>query len=284
MDSSIIIRSLQTADLCGADAILSMAFQSTASRLMDLQLYLQLQPDGWFVAEKANRLAGMVGAVSYGEMAHVGFMAVHPDLQHQGLGRALMTCLLAELDQKAVKWITLDASQIGQMLYEKLGFACLNDTLTFERSWEGIPIPMPADVEVISTRDLDEIAHWDAPIFGANRRKVFQTLLQAYPGRAFLQRENDGQLGGFVFVQQNRIGPWVARDLQASENLLKAALAVSAEEPVITAVPEENLAAVDLLQRSGFRLDHRNQHMIRGQGLPPRQRELIFAQTSLAVG
>jgi len=143
---------------------------------------------------------------------------------------------------------------------------------------------MPANVEVISTRDLDEIAHWDAPIFGANRRKVFQTLLQAYPRRAFLQRENHGQLCGFVFVQQNRIGPWVARDLQASENLLKAALAVSAEEPVITAVPEENLAAVDLLQRYGFRLDHRNQHMIRGQGVPPRQRELIFAQTSLAVG
>lgn len=54
-------------------------------------------PDGWFAACVAGRVIGTVGAVSYGKVALVGFMTVHPDLQRQGIGRMLMEHVLAWL-------------------------------------------------------------------------------------------------------------------------------------------------------------------------------------------
>ena len=47
---SLSIRSLSEDDLENADAILKSAFQSSDSRLIDLHMYCEIQPEGWFLA------------------------------------------------------------------------------------------------------------------------------------------------------------------------------------------------------------------------------------------
>ena len=281
---AISIRELADADLDAADAMLKLAFPSSLSRLPELYLYRRIQPDGWFVALQAGRLVGTVGATNYGAFAHVGLMAVHPDFQRQGIGRALMQFMLARLEQQQVPKVTLDASERGRPLYEKLGFVACDETFVFQRNSD-FPGPAPApNLQTVSVRELDELVRWDTAVFGADRRKVFEALLDIGPGRAFMQRDAEGQLMGFVFAQKNRIGPWVMRPSCNAEELFRAALALPYEGAVSVTVPALNRDAMDLFRRYGFERVRANLHMGRGVGGPPGQRQKIYAQTSLAVG
>jgi ribosomal protein S18 acetylase RimI-like enzyme len=281
---SVSIRPLADPDLKAADTIIQLAFRSPVSRLHDLQLYRKIQTDGWFVAAQQEHPVGMVGATNYGAFAHVGLMAVHPDVQRQGVGLALMQFLLARLEQQHVPLVTLDASEMGRPLYEKLGFVPYDETLIFQRQGNFTGVERRANVQSISSRELDELVQWDGTVFGANRYKVFQALLTYFPERAFMLRDETGQIAGYLFAQGNRIGPWVMRPSQDAESLLQAAMALPYEDTASVAVPAVNQEAIALLQRHGFEQVRANRHMGRGRGEPPGQRKQIYAQASLALG
>ena len=280
----ISIRTLADIDLETADNILKVAFQSQASRLDDIHLYRRIQPDGWFLALRQDQPVGMVGAANYGAFAHVGLMAVHPDAQRHGVGLVIMQFLLARLDQQHVPLVTLDASNMGRPLYDKLGFVPYDETLMFQRSGNFAMPDQPSNIQSISNQDLDELVQWDSLFFGADRRKVFQALLAFFPERAFMLRDETGQVAGYLFAQKNRIGPWVMRQPHGAETLLKAALTLPYEGTVSVAVPAVNQDAVELLPRYGFKQLRANRHMGRGPGGVPGQRSQIYAQTSLAAG
>jgi len=281
---SISIRPLADPDLEVADTIIKLAFRSSVSRLHDLQLYRKIQPDGWFLATQQEHPVGTVGATNYGAFAHVGSMAVHPDMQRQGIGLALMQFILARLEQQHVPLVTLDASEMGRPLYDKLGFLPYDETLIFEHHGDPARLERPSNIQSITMRELDELVEWDSTIFGANRYKVFQALLAFFPGRGLMLRDETGQVAGYLFSQGNRIGPWVMRQNKNAETLLQAALALPYNGTVSLAVPEMNQPAIKLLQRYGFEKVRANHHMGRGQGEPAFQRQNIYAQTSLALG
>ena len=264
--------------------LLNLAFQSSTNRLNDLRLYRRLQPDGWFGAYLDGRLVGTVGAVSYGSVAHVGFMTVHPDLQGQGIGRRLMEHILAWLEEQKVPLVTLDASKKGFPLYQKLGFVEIDETATFERQIEPSGAALPSGIQPVSFSDLDDLVELDKPIFGADRRKVFQTLLELYPERGFLQRSVDGNIIGFIFSMLNRIGPWVMKEPNGSDALLQTALTLEYENPVTVCVPSVNQAAVDLLLANGFERLRTGRHMSKGDRNIPGERTKVFAQTSMGAG
>jgi hypothetical protein len=132
---------------------------------------------------------------------------------------------------------------------------------------------------------LDELVQWDTKIFGADRRKMFQVLLDVFPERSFVQRDEAGRLTGYLFAQKNRIGPWAMLQPGSAEELLRAALLLhDYEETVSVAVPSVNQDAIELLQHYGFERVRTNRHMWRGVEQYSGQRQRIYAQTSLAVG
>lgn len=281
---TISFRFLADADLETADTILKLAFQSSVSRLHDLQVCRQIQPDGWLLASQQEHPVGMVGATNYGVFAHVGFMAIHPEAQRQGVGLALMQFLLARLDQQHIPLVLLDASKVGQPLYEKLGFVAYDETLMLQRPGDFVMLDRPSHIQSLSIQELDELVQWDTTVFGANRRKVLQVLLTAFPERAFILRDETGQVAGYLFAQRNRIGPWVMRQPHDAEALLQAALALPYDEEVSAVVPAENQEAIELLHRYGFEQVRANRHMGRGLDELPGQRKNIYAQTSFAIG
>ena len=101
---------------------------------------------------------------------------------------------------------------------------------------------------------------------------------------AFLLPDASGQISGYLFSQENRIGPWVMPDRADAEELLQAALSLQFPGPISVAVPGENAGASALLQRYGFESVRVNRHMGRGPGTPTGQREKVFGQTSLTLG
>ncbi len=267
-----------------ADAILKAAFRGRLSRRHELGLYRRIQPDGWFVASRRGDPVGMVGAVVYDAFAHVGMMAVHPAAQRQGVGMALMRFLLSRLDRDGVPLVSLDASEAGRPMYEKLGFVAHGETLTFQRRKAAGGRAPAADIPRISRGELPEVAAWDARCFGAGREKVLRILWADAPDRALLLRDSAGRIAGYLFARPAGIGPWVCRCADAAEQLIKAALALPYAGAVSAIIPAENRAAVDLILRHGFTRTRANRRMSRGAGAGAGVRRKIYAQASLALG
>ncbi len=281
---SLTVQVLSDADLKNADAILNSAFQRTESRIEDLCVYRGTQSDGWFLASLNGSPVGVVGTKVYGDFAYVGSMAVHRGAQRQGVGFALMQHVLTWLDHRRVPLVLLDASEVGQGLYEKLGFIAHDRTYVFR--YRGITRSHETDrsVSILSARDAAELAAWDAETFGAARADVFEALLAAYPRRAVILHDEHDRIAGYLFAQSNRIGPWVARRSRNAEVLLQTALSWPYDSAVSVVVPELNRSAMDLLTRYGFEIVRTNRHMSRGSNTGSRKRENIYGQTSLGMG
>lgn len=76
-------------------------------------------------------LGKVIGTVSmfiwprfYGSVAHIEDVAVHPEYQGRGIGRALMEHVQQEAKKRNCYKIVLDCSEENQEFYVRLGFRC----------------------------------------------------------------------------------------------------------------------------------------------------------------
>lgn len=79
----------------------------------------------WLVAEQNGEFAGYIGAQAVMDEADVMDLAVVPELRRLGVGRALVTALVAALDARGVKRLTLEvraSNTAAAQLYASLGF------------------------------------------------------------------------------------------------------------------------------------------------------------------
>jgi GNAT superfamily N-acetyltransferase len=278
------IRLLKESDLVTADSILQSAFRRSESWRNDLQLFCELQPDGIFLACQHSSPAGMVAAINYSNFAYVGLMGVRQEFQKQGVGLTLMRHLLAWLEQHGVQQVLLDASSMGQPLYEKLNFTAFDKVYVLQRQTSQTTFQRPGETQFISQKNIDLITAIDMQVFGADRKRLLQALLEIFPKRGFLLLDEHNRPGGYLISQENRIGPWVMDDPARSELLLRAALSLPYYGPISAVVPGENVNAIVLLQQYGFEIMRVNRHMVRGPAVALGCREKIYAQASLSLG
>jgi predicted N-acetyltransferase YhbS len=282
--SPLTIRLLKPADLPAADEVLKAAFATPDSRAAELRRYLRLQPDGWLAALSGRTLVGMVGALDYGSYAHIGFMAVHPEYQRQGIGRAQMETLLRRLDARGCPQAILDATPQGEPLYNRLGFVGDQYSQVFVQS-QPCQTSLPGGrISALTARDLPDLAALDQAVFGADRLRVLKAYLSEHGRRAFGVRDESGGLSGYLIAQGRRIGPWVARRSADAELLLRAALSLPYDGPPRVIVPSVNLPAARLLPRYGFQLERENTHMRRGGRRFPGERRFYYGLASFAIG
>lgn len=283
---TISIRPLTEADLDAADVILESAYGPPAVRRHQDRLLrcMRLQPDGWVLALLDGAPTGLVGAVDYGPFAYVGLMAVDRSAHRRGVGMALMERLLAWLDARGVPVALLDATDMGAPLYARLGFVEDEKTLMFRRDACPAAARPAAHVRRLRAEDLADLADFDAPIFGAARRPVFESYLADDPARALIACDASGRINGYLFAQPQLVGPWAARAPDAAEALLLAALDLPYEAPTSAIVPASNAEAQRLLMRQGFSPQRTLSHMRRGGVRHPGRRTLIYGQSSFALG
>ncbi len=94
------IRRCKLDDLNRIVEIEKAAFPDPYDRFTFLQL-LELEPDGFLVAEGQSRLLGYMTAVARGGEATIYSIAVAPEYQRTGVGRELMKTELDYLSKKA---------------------------------------------------------------------------------------------------------------------------------------------------------------------------------------
>lgn len=278
------IRRMESCDIAGADLVAQAAFQTHGSRADDLRCYSCLQPDGWLVAEENGRIAGMVGAIDYGPFAWVGMMVVLPEVQGQGIGYKLLERTLERLDARGCPLVRLDATPAGQRLYPKLGFVEASRTQQYAQSSQP-PIDFDGScVHPMERSELEGVIKFDEIIFGARREKLLRLFWDKYVGRSFISHDNQGRVAGYLFAQEQRIGPWLAMTAEDGKVLLGAAGALRYNGEPRIIVPEENKPAGLLLNEAGYILRSTHSHMMRGKGGLPGMRQHVWGQASYALG
>jgi ribosomal protein S18 acetylase RimI-like enzyme len=245
----------------------------------------KLQPVGAFLACHREIPAGVVVSLMYPDFTYVGPLGVHPDFQNLGIGLALMEHLLEWLDQQGISRVALDASPMGQSIYEKLGFVACDQVNIFQRKSGGPASQAPSGVQRLSLQNLDLIIATDKQAFGTDRSRLLQALLDVYPQRSFFLKDRQGNVHGYLIAQEKSIGPWVSQKKADAKLLLKAALSLSfSNGPISVILPEDNPQAAALLQNFGFEKVRALRHMVRGSKTPAGQREIVYGQTSPSLG
>src|SRR5438309_6094009 len=183
------VRGLTPADVEPADVVLKAAYGGRESRAETLRRFLTLDAGGWRVAVDGNTILGCVGALDYGRFAYVGMMAVRPDAQGRGIGRALMQDVLAWIGDRGTASVLLDATAAGAPLYTSLGFEDEDDVCLYTRAEAAGPTARPDSAITLGADDVQPIGRLDTPIFGADRQRLLGLWLAAFPGRAFGTRD-----------------------------------------------------------------------------------------------
>ncbi len=168
--------------------------------------------------------------------------------------------------------VLLDATPAGAPLYASLGFEEEDDACLYTAANHVDPTARPEGVIPLGPEDVARIVRLDAPIFGADRGRLLGLLLGIFAGRAFGMLDARRELTGFVIAQEQRIGPWVARDAGVGEALLAAALSVPFDGPPIVIVPGVNGVGRAALARHGFVQTRSTRHMRRGPAVRTRPR------------
>lgn len=184
----------------------------------DWRRLLMLAPGGCFAAIKDGVLVGTTTTTTYGnELAWIGMVLVDPEHRRQGIAAKLMTVALDYLSGK-VGTIKLDATALGQPVYERFGFQVES---LIER-WSGTARG-PNHTE-FDRDSLGELLMLDQLAFNADRSQMIEALIDTASAAPVVVRDADGKLSGYGLARSGTradyVGPIVAKDPQQVEVLI----------------------------------------------------------------
>lgn len=230
----------------------------------DWHRVLDLDPDGCFVAEWDGRPVGTTAAAVFGPVAWIAMVLVDPAARRQGVGTALMHRVLAYVDGVGVRTVRLQATPMGQPLYEKLGFV---REYELSRYVGTLPSGDPVErVEAARREDFDAIALLDQLATGTDRRKLLARLREEEPG-AWRVARRAGQIVGFGSIRRRaraiQLGPLVG-PTDIGPLLLADACSRHGGASVFVDVPVDNAAATAGVGRLGLTVERPLLRMSRG--------------------
>lgn len=277
----VTIRRLTERDI---PALLRLKEQAGWNQLeADIRRYLELEPEGCFAAEHEGLVVGTTTTCVLGSVAWVAMVLVEPALRRHGIGTALMEHALAYLDKLGLRTIRLDATPLGQPVYERLGFVA---EYSLAR-WQGImpAISLSSHVEPVREDDLDEVIQLDTAIIGTDRGKLLRRLHQEDPSSLRLLR-HDGKLVGYAGSRPGakaaQVGPCLASD-SAGPPLLADAAGRWEGQMVYWDVPIGHTAAEKLAESWGLSVQRQLLRMVRG--VPKREHvQSLWASSGPEMG
>lgn len=221
----------------------------------DWELFLALNPGGCRVAVRDGRVIGTVATVRYEDrFSWIGMVLVDPDERGQGIGSRLMSEAIECLS--GMPSIRLDATPAGHPVYLRLGFIDEYRLSRMEATInEGATPGDCSPARRMRRVDLPLIAGYDREVFGADRRKILEWMLEGAPEYAWVIEEQ-GKLTGFSFGRHGHnfehLGPVVARDRHAARMLVSACLDQAAGKRIILDAPRHDTEWIAWLQSAGF--------------------------------
>ena len=243
----------------------------------DWKRLLQLSPDGCFGVEIDGQLASTAVALCYGQdLAWIGMVLTSPDFRGRGLAKVLVEHCVHYLDGCGVRWMKLDATDMGRDLYFKLGF---REECPVER-WRRSPGPSAP----VALNGFTIDPEMDRQAFGADRSDLLRSL-------ATVERvsvSGEGYAMGRPGTEASYFGPCLSRSSEAARQLVQWYLSRHCQEPVYWDLFPDNREAVRLAQEFGFAHTRKLMRMARagpGAGqMPQADRSITYALAGFEYG
>jgi GNAT superfamily N-acetyltransferase len=240
----------------------------------DWRRLLAMQPDGCFVAELDGRPVGTTMTCVFGPVAWVAMVLVEESLRRRGVGRALMAHALAFLDGQGVRTVRLDATPLGQPLYEKLGFETEYRLARYHGTFRTCE---PASrVSPARRDDLWLVQELDWAVTRTDRRKLLQRLFEERASAMRVVKGDRGLLGYCTArpgANATQIGPCIATE-GAGPLLLADAQHRLLGRPVYIDIPETNPEAVAWAESRQLTVQRHLVRMCRGPRIAERGQHL----------
>ncbi|MCO5244144.1 MAG: GNAT family N-acetyltransferase [Anaerolineae bacterium] len=229
--------------------------------LHDAELFWATDPEAFIAAELNGELIGGGAITSYGgEFGFMGLFIVRPEFRGHGLGDALWHArrqrLLDRLQPNAS--IGMDGVFDMQPYYAKGGFVFSHRNMRFRAEITEPPATSPdADKNIVPLAGVpfDHVLAYDRTCFPAPRPEFLKGWI-AQPDALALGYLRDDTLSGYGVVRRCgegcKVGPLFADDGEAAEALYARLAGFAAGGPLFLDAPENNPAAMALVQRYGM--------------------------------
>ena len=207
----------------------------------DWRRLIALEPEGCFGIEVDGRLAATTTTVCFGRrLAWIGMVLTDPEHRRRGLARRLMERALRYLEAREIDWIKLDATRMGQPLYERLGFVA-------EGSVERWAMEVPAGERRKPRAGFAVDPVLDFEAFGADRGAIL-----AHLGLGEALAMDGGYAIGRPGARASSFGPCVARSPAVAWRLAEWFLERHPGDTVYWDLLPNNDAAARLAAGLGF--------------------------------
>lgn len=250
----------------------------------------QLPADWWFMLDAGHGVGIRSGEGQWigtglvlplgPRIAWISMVLVAAAARRHGLGGALLADCFARAEAQGLI-AGLDATELGRPVYLRHGF---RDVWPLRR-WRLDRLPArsaaPQGVATSHVRisDLQDIARFDAPRSGLQRRHVLAHLIARRPAMARLARRGD-RITGFALARDGRlathIGPVVADDGAIAIALIAAAMRAGVP-PFMIDVPDAHDDVTRWLEQQRATAPRGFMRMLRGSHPDVETAQHVFA-------
>jgi GNAT superfamily N-acetyltransferase len=272
----IVYRPMQLHDITDGLSLCRSAGWNQLARYWEK--FLQLSPNGCFVATNEKKVVGTAAAIRYQHFfSWIGMVLVDPAYQRQGIGKQLLKEALQILqDEETIK---LDATPAGREVYLKLNFV---DEYPLSRMVLNSSEEKPEVTAALPLQknDLNGLAEFDRKIFGADRQALLKLMFEGNPQYAFIVKK-ENELQGYCMGRQGHnfthIGPVVAKNFAIAKDLVTAALNNNLNHSIILDILHFDPEWMNWLTSIGFTEQRPLIRMYRGSNRFPGVPEKQFA-------
>lgn len=232
-------------------------------------LFLINHPESRCIAAtRGNKIIATTTSITFQhQLAWIGMVLVQESCRRKGIGKLVLNEVLERL--KSVPMVKLDATAMGQPLYEQLGF---KEEYRIVRmvNHSANPLYQPdhhEDLVKITRRLIPEITSFDEKIYGVSRQSLLKYLFIHSPNISFAAYQHS-EFKGFILGRRgslfHQLGPIEASDLTLVTILLNRALTALNDRPVIIDVPCQQEDMIRLLTDNGFTIQRYFTRMYKG--------------------
>lgn len=288
-DSDARVRQMDDADLERIMELRNVVRWSADPRAFDL--LRGVRGARWAVAETPDgALAGMVGAMPFGEIGILCHLAVHDGYRGLGLGALLSSWAVAYLRSRGARTVRLYSTRKAEGFYRSLGFREIAPRTVYrlEEGPRRLRVPARVDghrVETLTFGDLPELYGVDRWSYGADRSALLFATLRLHPGRGLVARDSSGRIKGYLIRsavgRTIRIGLLLSSSPEVARLLLTRALSAAGGAPARITLPgPAERHAHSLLQEFGFEGTQDRLRMEIGETRVARQAGLVHYGTT----
>lgn len=195
--------------------------------LNGMRRFVEVDPDGAWVAEDDQGVVGMAEAVRRGGFWGLSMLFVHPRGQGQGAGRQLLDKTLEYAEGANVRMIMSSEDPRALRRYSRAGLS-INPAVLVEGVVDRATIPADLPGRTGSVVDLELVAEVDATI-GRARRDDAASLLHS---DAVLEIVDDGPRRGFGLHRKGNLAMLGATDNETAAAVFWRMLAGSGEHKI----------------------------------------------------